>query len=239
MAVVTGSTLTELFANRVKATPDAAAFRTKAGDSWATTTFGQLGAAATEVAQGLISLGVAPGSCVSLLSKNRAEWILSDLGILTAGAHSVPIYVTSSPRQVGYIVAHSASTVIIVEDRDQLDKVLKVRDELKTLSHIVVINGAGAGEEPGVISFEELRKLGAVHAAEHPGAVDERLAAIKPEDVATIVYTSATTGAPKGAMLTHDNFTKTWSAGLTVMGLTGGQHRLISYLPLSHIFERL
>ena len=96
----TGSTLVELFANRVKATPDAVAFRTKSGEVWTTITYDQLAGRTAEVANGLISLGVAPGSCVSLLSKNRAEWILSDLAILSAGARSAPIYVTNSPRQV-------------------------------------------------------------------------------------------------------------------------------------------
>ena len=239
MAVVTGSTLTELFANRVKATPDAAALKTKSGDAWSALTYGQLGSAVKDQAHGFISLGVAAGSCVGLLSKNRAEWIQSDLSILTAGALSVPIYVTSSPRQVGYILGHSESSVAIVEDRDQLDKVLKVKDELPKLSAVVVINGDGAGEEEFIISLDELRTRGAAHATANPGAVEERLGAIGGGDVATIVYTSGTTGDPKGAMLTHDNFTKTLAAGLNVMGLTGGEHRLISYLPLSHIFERL
>jgi long-chain acyl-CoA synthetase len=223
----------------VQATPDGVVFRTKSGAGWTTITYRELAARTREVANGLLSLGVAPGSCVSLLSKNRAEWILSDLAILTAGARSAPIYVTNSPRQVGHVVGHSGSTVVIVEDRDQLDKVLKVRDELPQLKAIVVINGEGAGEEPGVMSFDELRKAGSEYAAANPAALDERIAAIQPDDIATIVYTSGTTGEPKGAMLTHNNFTKTVAAGLGVMGLTGGEHRLISYLPLSHIFERL
>ncbi len=239
MAVVTGSTLVELFTNRTKATPDGVAMRTKVGGTWTAITYGELGARTREVANGLVSLGVAPGSCVSLLSKNRAEWILSDLAILSAGARTVPVYVTSSPRQVGHIVGHSESSVVIVEDRDQLDKVLKVREELPLLKTVVVISGDGAGEYPQVISFDELRKAGAAYATANPTAVDERIATIGPDDIATIVYTSGTTGDPKGVLLTHANFTKTVAAGLGVMGLTGGEHRLISYLPLSHIFERL
>jgi long-chain acyl-CoA synthetase len=239
MAGVTGSTLVALFTDRARATPDAIAFRTRSGAGWTTTTYQELAARTREVANGLISLGVAPGSCVSLLSKNRAEWILSDLAILSAGARSVPVYVTNSPRQVGHVVGHSESTVVIVEDRDQLDKVLKVRDELPLLKAVVVMTGEGSGEEPGVISYDELAKLGSAYAAANPGALDERIAAILPEDIATIVYTSGTTGEPKGAMLSHANFTETVAAGVGVMGLSGGGHRMISYLPLSHIFERL
>src|SRR5438105_2893741 len=239
MAGGTGSTLVELFAGRAKATPDAVAFRTKSGEAWTTITYSELAVRTREVANGLISLGVAPGSSVSLLSKNRAEWILSDLAILSAGARSAPIYVTNSPRQVGHVIGHSGSTVVIVEDRDQLDKVLKVRDELPLLKTVVVVTGEGAGEEPGVISYDELRKAGSEYAAVNPQALEERIAAIQPHDIATIVYTSGTTGEPKGAMLTHTNFTDPVAAGVRVMGLTGDGNRMISYLPLSHIFERL
>src|SRR5882762_6145985 len=178
MAGVTGRTLVDVFVDRARATPDAVAFRTKLGEVWTTITYGELAVRTREVANGLISLGVAPGSCVSLLSKNRAEWILSDLAILSAGARSAPIYVTNSPRQVGHVIGHSESTVVIVEDRDQLDKVLKVRDELPLLKTIVVVTGEGAGDEPGVISYDELRTAGSTHAGANPGILDERIAAI-------------------------------------------------------------
>ena len=239
MAVVTGSTLVELFANRVAASPDAVAMRTKSGDAWTPLTYRQLAARVREAANGLLSLGVPASSCVSLLSRNRVEWILSDLAILTAGARSAPVYVTNSPRQVGHVLGDSSSSVAIVEDRDQLDKVLKVRDDLPLLKAVVVISGEGAGEEPGVMSFDELCKLGADYASGHPGAIDERVAAIQPDDIATLVYTSGTTGEPKGAMLSHSNFVRTAAAGIQVMRLKGEGDRLISYLPLSHIFERL
>src|SRR5439155_26736556 len=110
-----------------------------------------------------------------------------------------------SPRQVGHVIGHSESTVVIVEDRDQLDKVLKVRDELPLLKTVVVVTGEGAGEEPGVISYDELRKAGSTYAGANPGILEERTAAIQPGDVATIVYTSGSTVEPKGVMLTHSN----------------------------------
>src|SRR2546430_1336397 len=239
MAGVTGRTLVDVFVDRAKATPDAVAFRTKLGTAWTTITYSELAVRTREVAIGLIALGVAPGSCVPLLSRNRAEWILSDLAILSAGARSAPIYVTNSPRQVGHVIGHSESTVVIVEDRDQLDKVLKVRDELPLLKAVVVVTGEGAGEEPRVISYDELRKAGSTHASANAGILEERIAAIRPGDVATIVYTSGTTGEPKGVMLTHSNFIETVAAGVRVMSLTPADNRRISYLPRSHVFERL
>ncbi|GAC1362332.1 MAG: long-chain fatty acid--CoA ligase [Actinomycetota bacterium] len=239
MAVVTGDTLVELFKNRVAATPEAVAMRTKAGAGWTSLSYRDASSQVRELASGLVSIGVAKGSCVSLLSKNRAEWILSDLAILLTGARTVPIYVTNSPRQVGHAIGHSESSVVIVEDAEQLDKVLKVRDELPRLTNIVLVSGEEGGH-PGVISWEELRRLGRQHDLANPSLLDERSVGASPDDIATIVYTSGTTGEPKGALLTHANFIKTVAAGIRVMRLDQeGGHRLISYLPLSHIFERL
>lgn len=240
MSVGFGTTLAEVFNNRVVKTPDAVAMRTKKGGVWIPLTYAESALQARELASGLISLGVAAGSCVSLLSRNRAEWILSDVAIQLAAGRTAPIYVTNSPRQVAHVIGDSGSGTVIVEDADQLDKVLKVRDELPALKAIVVISGEGAGEHPGVISFEELRRLGREYTVANPAALNERMALAIPDTVATLVYTSGTTGEPKGAMLTHDNFVRTVAAGIAVMNLDDRQeHRLISYLPLSHIFERL
>ncbi|MGH2717028.1 MAG: AMP-dependent synthetase/ligase, partial [Actinomycetota bacterium] len=240
MAMAQGATLVELFNNRVAATPDGAWLRTKSGDTWKALTFREASTQAQELANGLIGLGVTAGSAVSLLGKNRAEWMLSDVAILLACGRTAPIYTTNSPRQVGHVINDSESSVVIVEDAEQRDRVLKVRDELADLSTIVVITGEGAGEYPGVISYEDLRTAGRKVAKEQPEELKARMAASKPADVASLVYTSGTTGEPKGAMLTHDNFVKTLRAGIDVMHLDNNEaQRLISYLPLSHIFERL
>lgn len=239
MAVVTGDTLVEMFNTRVVATPAAVAMRAKSGGTWVPLTYLEVAERVREMANGLLSLGVAPGSAVALLARNRPEWVISDLAVQFTGGRTAPIYVTNSPRQVGHVIGHSKSLVAIVEDADQLDKVLKVRDELPDLASIVVMSGEAAGEYPGVISYEELRRMGRAFAAAQPGALAERIAAIGPEDIATVIYTSGTTGEPKGAMLTHANFVKTIQSGIRVMGLDKeGAQRLISYLPLSHVFER-
>jgi long-chain acyl-CoA synthetase len=214
--------------------------RTKTGGAWEPLTYREAGAQARELANGLMDLGLPAGSAASLLSRNRAEWILSDVAVLLTGARTAPIYTTNSPRQARHVIGHSGSAVAIVEDADQRDKVLNVRDELPALQAIVVISGEGAGEYPGVLSYEELRARGRRYAAANPGELDRRGAGIEAGDVATIVYTSGTTGEPKGAMLTHDNFVRTGLQGIDVMHLDrAGKQRLISYLPLSHIFERL
>lgn len=236
---VPGSTLVEIFLNRVAKTPDLVAMRYKAGGQWKPITFREFDLQAREVASGLVSLGVDKGDNVSLLARNRADWHVGDAGILLAGACTVPVYVTNSPPQVAYVVGHSESKVAIVEDLDQLEKILKTKEELPQLQKVVVMTGEGAGENDWVISFDELRRLGREHASSNPSAVEERIASIRPEDLATIVYTSGTTGPPKGAMLSHGNFAWTLDSIGKVLPFQDGTDRVVSYLPLSHIFERL
>lgn len=234
-----GRTLVEIFLNRVAKTPDLIAFRTKDNGSWKPVSFGEFEKQAREVANGLISLGIEKGDCVSLLSKNRKEWHVTDVAIMLAGGVTVPVYVTNSPPQVSYIVGHSESKVAIVEDLDQLEKILKTKEDVPKLKKVVVISGEGTGEIDFAISFDELRRLGAIHAGSNPGDLEERIKSVTPEDLATIVYTSGTTGPPKGVMLTHASFTWTLESVSKVVPFEDGADKVVSYLPLSHIFERL
>lgn len=236
---VPGKTLVEIFLNRVAKTPDFNAFRQKEGGEWKPTTFGDFGRQSKEVGNGLLSLGIQRQQCVSLLSANRAEWHISDAGIMLTGAVSVPIYVTNSPTQVAYVIGHSESSIAIVENLDQLEKVLKVRDELPKLEKIVVITGEGAEESDFVISFEELKRLGREFEKASPATLDEACRSVGPDDLCTLVYTSGTTGDPKGAMLTHGGFAWTLESLGKVLPFHEGAERVVSYLPLSHIFERL
>jgi long-chain acyl-CoA synthetase len=236
---VPGKTLVEIFLNRVAKTPDLVAMKYKTNGRWNPITFREYGQQAREVANGLISLGIEKGDCVALLSTNRPEWHISDVGIMLTGAFTVPVYPTNSPPQVAYVVGHSESKVAFVENRDQLEKVLKTKDELPKLATIVVFTGKGAGESAGVLSFEELRRLGREQAKSYPTVLENRMSSIRPQDLATVVYTSGTTGPPKGVMLSHGNFAWTLESVMKVLPFRDGTDRLLSYLPLSHIFERL
>ncbi|MCA1838801.1 MAG: long-chain fatty acid--CoA ligase [Actinobacteria bacterium] len=236
---VPGKTLVEIFLNRVAKTPDFVALRSKQSGQWKPTTFREFGVQAREVANGLISLGVDKDACVCLLSANRSEWHIADVGIMLAGAVSVPIYVTNSPSQVQYVIGHSESSVAIVENLDQLEKVLKVKDELPSLRKVIVFTGEGADESELVISLDELRRLGREQEKADASVLDQRIAAVVPDDLATLVYTSGTTGDPKGTMLSHGGFAWTLESLGQVLPFHEGAERVISYLPLSHIFERL
>ena len=183
------------------------------------------------------SLGIRFGDRVAILSWNRPEWQEADLGILSIGAISVPLYPTSASPQVGYLLAHSASRVCFVEDSEQLGRVLEQRDRLPELEHIVVFDDGVALNDPLLLSFEELRARGAQVLERDPELVEQARTAVTPDDVATIVYTSGTTGPPKGAVLTHANIMATLRSVTEIVPLSPDD-RFLSFLPLSHITER-
>ena len=200
--------------------------------TWAT-----YGRAIDEAAAGLDALGIEHGDRVAILSWNRPEWQEADLGTLSLGAISVPVYPTSAAPQVGYVLEHSASRVCFVEDAEQLSRVLAQRDRLPALEHVVVLGERVPQDDPLLLSFEGLRALGAQALDRDPDVVARARHSIKPDDVATIVYTSGTTGPPKGAVLTHANIMAMLRSVTALVPLSPAD-RFLSFLPLSHITER-
>ncbi|MEX2587975.1 MAG: long-chain fatty acid--CoA ligase [Actinomycetota bacterium] len=235
---VTGRTLTEIFCKRVAKSPDAVAMRAKVDGRWQQTTFAEFDAAARSVANGLISLGVEKSDTVALLSTNRPEWHIVDAGTLLAGAVAVPVYVTNSPSQVAHVVGQSDAKVVFVENQLQLDKVRQVMDRMPGLKTVVVFEADAPLEAP-VMSLDHLRNRGDDHAKVDARALTERIESVEPADLATIIYTSGTTGLPKGAMLTHGGFAWTLDCLGKVLPFGDCEDRILSYLPLSHVFERL
>jgi long-chain acyl-CoA synthetase len=231
-------TLVGMFQDRVTRTPDLVAMRHKTGEEWSPITYREFGEAARDVANGLILLGVDKGECVALLSKSRPEWHITDFAVMMTGGCTAPIYVTNSAPQVAFIIRNSDAPVAIVEDQEQLDKILKEWGDLLSLEKVVVMTGEGTGVDDRIVSFEDLRRMGQEYAAANPKVLDDSIAGLRAGDVATVIYTSGTTGDPKGVMLTHANGVETLKA-TSAIGLTDGMERWITYLPLSHIFERL
>lgn len=205
---------------------------------WEVVTWGEYLLAARQVAAGLAELGLEPGERVAILSANRFEWHLADLGGLANGNVTVPIYPTNSPPQVAYILGHASVRVCFVDTHTQLGKVLEVRDQLPALERVVLSDGARRAGDSFVTAFDDLRALGADRLARDAKTADERCKQVRPEDVATIVYTSGTTGPPKGALITHANIMWTLRQVTPVYDITEGE-RLLSFLPLSHIAERM
>lgn len=228
-----------LFARAVMR-PKRTALRRKRLGLWESVTWEEYAEQVRLVAHGLMALGVAPGERVGLAGENRPEWLFADLGIQSVGAWTTGIYTTSSPEQVHYILEHADCRVFFVEGEEQLDKALEVRPRLPSLQQIIVMDPEGLRtfRDPQVLMWDAFLNLGRAHRAAHPGALQDRLAGIRPDDVALLIYTSGTTGPPKGAMLTHRNILWTVAALAEALGYDRDDE-VLSYLPLSHIAERL
>ncbi|MBL8112562.1 MAG: long-chain fatty acid--CoA ligase [Acidobacteria bacterium] len=204
---------------------------TKAGVRWLTTA--ELSRAVAHTYDGLRRLGIGAGDRVILLSDNRPEWHMADLGILANGAVVVPIYGTLTPDQVAYQINDSGSVAAILDTRAQLDKVLSVRAKCPSLKHLILIDG----EPP-----EGVLTLAGLQATAGPDA-EERFAkaapGIDPESLMTIIYTSGTTGEPKGVMLTHDNIMQNALASVPSVPMSEDSDLALEFLPLCHVFERI
>jgi long-chain acyl-CoA synthetase len=174
---------------------------------------------------------------VAILSGNRVEWHLADLGTLCNGAVTVPIYPTSSSEQVAYIVGHSEARICFVENNELLAKVLEVREQLPKLDRVVVFEDGGRLDDPFLVGLDALLAIGAARIAKEPGLVEARAGAIAHKQLATLVYTSGTTGLPKGAMVSHGNIMWTIRSAVSMVHIGEGE-RFLSFLPLSHVAER-
>jgi long-chain acyl-CoA synthetase len=192
---------------------------------------------AARVGMALVELGVEPGDRIAIHSRNRPEWLIADVGAQGVGAAPVGIYPTSPAPEVEYLMAHSGAVVLITEDEEQLDKVLAVRGRLPELRRIVVIEREtvlGHLGDPQIMTWNELVELGTRRATAWP----ERVALLDDAAPAMIVYTSGTTGPPKGAMLSHRNLVaaaETFDRAFD----SDADDEILSYLPLCHVAERL
>ncbi|MDP2031946.1 MAG: long-chain fatty acid--CoA ligase [Polaromonas sp.] len=238
--VLEGETIPELFWNGVAQRQDQVWMRQKKLGVWRSWSWNQTGEAVREIAAGLISLGFAPGECASILSNTVIEWVLADLAVLSCGGVANGIYPTDAASQVHYLCEDSRTTILFVEDDEQLDKALEVRAQLPGLRKMVVFDMEGLRDldEPDVLSLASLRELGRSYLAQHPGAVEERVRACKPEDLAILVYTSGTTGKPKGAMHSHRGLVFTARGYNTLVAQDENDERMC-FLPLCHIAERM
>ncbi len=230
-------TLARMFWSRVEAGGDRAAQLIKAEGRWRELAWSRVGETVRELALGLLALGRRPGEAVALLSRSRAEWVQADFAILSTGCLTVPIYPSYMPGQIASIVNDSEARTLIVEDAAQLAKALEVRDRMPGLAEIVVIE-SGEAHAPPILTWAELRRLGSAQAGALKAALAARVASIAAEDVATIVYTSGTTGEPKGVVQTHANHMAALSAIAQIPGVEPGDVHLL-FLPLAHAFARL
>src|SRR4051812_2142298 len=206
------------------------AARFKRDGEWDDVSYAQLGETVSEIARGLIDLGLQPGDRVALLCTTRVEWTYADFAVTSAGAVVVPVYPTNSPEECAWVAGNSEARFVVCEDASQVAKIVAVRDQLPKLEAIVAI-------EPSedAIAIDELRERG--RARDH-AEVAARIAAVKPDDPYTIIYTSGTTGPPKGCVLTHSTYRRVTQMCEEIDVIEAGE-TVYLYLPLAHSYALL
>ncbi|SCD59191.1 long-chain acyl-CoA synthetase [Streptomyces sp. BpilaLS-43] len=227
--VPTDGNLTDLIRRNAAQHPDVAVMSRKVAGAWTDVTATQFLAEVSNTAKGLIAAGIEPGDRVALMSRTRFEWVLLDFAIWSAGAVTVPVYETSSPEQVQWILGDSGAVAALVESDTHAASVTAVRDRLPDLRHLWQIDKGAVGE---------LAEGGAGVSDE---TLDLRMRSAKADDPATLVYTSGTTGRPKGCVLTHRSFFA--ECGNVVERLKPlfrtGECSVLLFLPTAHVFGRL
>ena len=240
-------TLVELYRTAFTQSPRPDAFRFKASGGWNDVSSAAAQQRIEAVAAALYRLGIQAGDRVALLSENRLEWALADLGILTAGAATVPVYPTLTAMQAKHILGDSEARIVIVSSATQLQKVVLLAPELPMLTAIFIMDpppelspAAHAGAEGAVPirSWQNLLDVGTAALAQQPGLAKHLGDQVGPGHLATLIYTSGTTGQPKGVELTHSNLRSNVRDALLDFDI-GPTDSCLSVLPLSHIFERM
>ncbi len=230
----TGSrTVADLLSAAADKHADKTAARFKRDGEWRNVSYAEVRDIASEIALGLIDLGLEPGDRVCILSQTRPEWTYCDFAVSSAGGVVVPIYATNSPSECEWVAGNSEAKAIVCEDAAQVAKIVEVRERLPELSTIVVIDPAA--DTADAIALDDVRERGRGQDATH---LSRRIDAVRPEDPFTIIYTSGTTGPPKGCVLSHGNYRAVLDTLEGVSVLEPGETTYL-YLPLAHSFALL
>jgi long-chain acyl-CoA synthetase len=248
----------QLFNARVQASAPLPVLRWKEAGTWRTATWADWDRAARETAGGLLALGVGAGERSCVLANTRAEWLYTDLGILMACGVTVPIYQSNLAAECEYIINDCGAKVVFVENPQQLEKVMQERQKLTRLVKVIYFDDSVTLEKPDakgrtqlsnsdvvpesekdlVMSFAALRQEGQKWLGAHPGELEKRWEKIEPNDSFTFVYTSGTTGPPKGVVLTHKNMVWECDALQDILPVDSDDEQLL-FLPMAHIFAKI
>lgn len=233
-------TTPKLFRLRAQTLGSRTAHREKTFGIWRSHSWEDYYTRAKHLGLGLVSLGLKSGEVVSILSEDNKEWMYTDMGVQSVGGICSGVYTTDSASQLEYLVNNSDSRFLIVENDEHLDKFLQVRAQMPDLIKVIVIDREGLHgfNDPQIMFIDELYQIGADYDAANPQAFDASIDATQPDDTAILVYTSGTTGKPKGAMISHGNLMYSVSAGLRDGPVYSTDDQLC-FLPLCHILERV
>ena len=232
--------------DRGRQMPDRIAMREKDFGIWQEVSWADYWNYAELVGHALLALGIEPGDRVAVHSENRREWLYTDVGAISVRAITVGLYPTNPAAEVAYLLSNSGARVLIAEDQEQVDKALEVLDQLPDLEHIIYLEPRGIRHryaDPKLLSWDDFLALGAKHRDAEPDAVNRRMAEATEDDILTLVYTSGTTGPPKGAMLAVSDVEFCIKVLVADGGFTSPPPSpadiTLSYLPLCHIAERI
>jgi long-chain acyl-CoA synthetase len=238
MSEPTFRSVVEMFEDRVRSTPDREAMSGRRGGEWYSITWTAAARRVRAVACGLLSLGFQKGERAAILATSSPDWVIADLGILSAGGATSTIYTSNTGEESAYILADSGARFCFVENPEQEAKVREVRGQLGGVAKLVLMNGEPAADDGWTVPLAELQRLGAFWDAENPGGFDRAAAATGPEDLATLIYTSGTTGRPKGVMLSHGNWVFE-AESIRDLGILQPDDKQFLFLPLAHSFAKV
>ncbi len=228
-------TLSQLFLNTVKSYPKDDLMLYKKEESYIPISTADFGKQVKHFSLGLKSLGYEAGDKLIIFSENRPEWVMTDLANLCLGGVTVPIYTSLVPEQVKYIIDNSDAKVVVFSDEEMWEKIKAIQSELLKVEHYITYQDDGP---EGTLTFADVQRRGEKIAEEQPDLFEELALEVKPDDIASIIYTSGTTGVPKGVMLKHSNFVSNVESVTTIIEFTADD-TVLSFLPLSHVLERM
>jgi long-chain acyl-CoA synthetase len=237
-----GKTVPQLFLDRVSQRPDAVALRYKDLGLYQEVTWRRYREEVKSFAYGLAALGIEPGDRIAVMGDPCFEYFVADMAGLSLGAITFGIYTTCSVSEVRHQIENSGAKIFIAENQEYVDKVLEIEDLSDDLTHIIVadMRAMFLYHDQRVSSFEAIKATGRQLEAKEPGLFEQRIKALKPDDIAVFVYTSGTTGPPKAAMITHRDLmvgmVNTYLQGYPELEI--GEHRIVTHLPLAHLVER-
>jgi len=230
-------TLAQAFLATCERQPGFPALKYKENNRWLSFNFSEYKRRVFQVSGSLLSWGVKRGDRIAILSQNRPEWVISDMGILCSGAVTVPLYASLKSEQIAFILNQSGCRILIAENREQVEKIVQSQREIPTLEKIVVIDSLGVDIDENTISMEKIIHSDGLPEGTSHDAIVNRCQSIEPDDLASIVYTSGTTGQPKGVMLSHKNFMSNIH-GLDEIFDIIPEDSILNFLPLAHVLER-